>query len=255
MTLAERLQAVAAGAKAFWYVALIVAVLFALALLARACNGEREAKAELIRVQEQAEIRAAGLELIEGAEQAALQLELEQAKKGSASFAEALARAEEALKARTVIVVRASTGPVPVETPENPDPPKKPDGAPAERPCLLRPGDQGEVAVTEAVLETEAGNRVLVGAAEAFRVSPAPRLRLFGGSFRTEITEAKGEPVPLESSPGWGAGLMAGYGTSGPLGSAVVATPPVFGDHLFGIGAFSAGPGSVAFQAGFIWRP
>jgi hypothetical protein len=255
MTLTERLQTVAAGAKAFWYVVLPVAALFALALLARACNGEREARAELIRVQEQAEIRAAGLELIEGAEQAALQIELEAARKGSADFAEALALAQAALKARPTIVVRASTGPVPVETPEDPDPPTKPDGTPAERPCLLRPGDQGEVTVTEAVLETEAGNRVLVGAAEAYRVSPEPRLRLFGGSFRTEITEAKAEPLPLASSPGWGAGLMAGLGTSGVLGSAVVATPPVFGDHLFGVGVVSAGPDQFAAQVGFVYRP
>lgn len=271
MTLAERFVAVTAFAKAAWWWIVVIALVVGALLMFRACRAESTAKAELLRYQEESRAAEAGLIVVHSAEKAALSAQLEWARKESREFAEAYDAASEALKARPVIVVRASTGPVPVTTSSFDDkkrevPMDPPDHMPAQiapgmpapatppAPCLLSEGDQGEITITETVLQTEAGARVLVGAADAFRVTPEPRMRLFGGSFRTEITEAQAEPVPFRRSPGWGAGLAGGMATTGYLASALVTTPPILG-HLEGVLELSIGPGLLAGQAGLIYRP
>jgi hypothetical protein len=254
MNWTERIERVGAIVKVAWWVLLIVGLVFGVLLLSRACNAESEAKAALLRYQEEARAELAGLEVIHGAEKGALRLELDRARAESSSFAEALQAAQDELKARPVLVVRASTGPVPVGPPKEPGaPPPKDPALPAN--CLLSDGDSGEITVDQAVLQTDAGTRVLVGSADAYRVNPEPRTRLFGGSFRTEVTEALGEPVPLKTSPGLGVGIAGGYGTSGPLGSALLVSPPFLWQHLEVAGIVSAGPGLFAAQAAIIYLP
>jgi len=256
MTWGERFDAVASAVRAFWWVALVVGLFVVVLLFARACNAAGAAAAALARARDDAIADKAGLERVYEATRATLQAELDEARASSATFSAALERAQAALEARPVLVVRASTGPVPVgQPPKEPGTPDPQDPtAPAVSPCLLSDGDTGEIEVTQAVLQTDAGTRILVGAAEAYRMTPEPRLRLFGGSFRTEVTESKAEPLPLRRSPGWGAGIAGGMATTGYLASAIVLTPPIL-SHLEGVLEFSLGPGLVAGQAGLIYRP
>lgn len=257
MTLVERVQSIAAIGKSVWYLALVIGLVVAFALVARSCNRANEAKAALVKFQDEASAQLAGLEVVRDAEKSALKDELATAKKESAAFAQELKKAQDALKARPVMVVRAKTGPVPVEPviepKEDPVPVQEPkQDAPAE--CVLYRGDMGEVAVTQAVLQTDSGARVLVGAAAAYRVTPLPRMRLFEGTFRTEVTEALAEPIRLRDGPGWGFGLVGGIGLEGVVASAVALSPPLLGDHFSAAGVVTAGPRYGALQAGFIWR-
>lgn len=236
----------------------ILACMVLTALLIRSCRGEAEAVARLEREQEARDIEKAGLELVAEAKAGALRVELEAMRSESADFAAALDDARAKLKdARPILVARASTGPVSVEprpAPNpGPEPPLKPDPFYSDG-CLLRPGDKGEVRVSEAVLETRAGNRVLVGSAEALRVAPGPPVRLFGGPFQTDVTSALGEPAPLPASARKRWILMAGPAAAltregGHFGGAAgIATPPLLFDRV-GFGAVVTagdGYGSIA---------
>jgi hypothetical protein len=81
---------------------------------------------------------------------------------------------------------------------------------------------------------------------------PAPETRILAGVGSAPVSSLLAE-IPPEK-PGWGGGLLAGYGTNGPAGSLLVVSPTVFGDHVFGIGELTAGNATV-FQIGFVWRP
>lgn len=257
MTWSERLTALLKFGRALAILAAFVLLL----LLVRACNGQDAAEAKLARVQEAHEIEKAGLELVAEADKASLRSQLDEARAQSVEFAAALQEAQEKLRnSRPVFVARASTGPVTVRPPV-------PDGKGGDGgeevgtrsvgvsppSCLLQPGDQGEIQVTEAVLETEAGNRVLVGAAEAYRLDP--KTLLFGGRFSVPITEAMAEPASLRSSPGWGVGLFGGLASTGPAASIALLTPPLVGDSLSGGLIATGGQDLFAAQLGVTWRP
>jgi hypothetical protein len=234
----------------------VIAALVLALLLARSCSGERDAQARLERAQEAHEIDKADLVRVHEADRSKLEEELEVAKAENADFAAALAKATKEFDARPILVARASTGPVPVE-PLKPDPfhvepSPRPDG------CRLWPGDQGEIKVTQAVVETRKGNRVLVGAAEALRVSPEPSLRLFGGEFSTPVTMALGEPVDLQRKKGWivmaGPVALATEGQGRFGGGLGVVSPPFVFDHIAvaALGAASSGFGELFL--GLAWR-
>jgi hypothetical protein len=65
------------------------------------------------------------------------------------------------------------------------------------------------------VLETGKGNRILVGTAAAWRLSPGPATRLFGGPFRAELTEVVTAAPPSAARARWGAGGWLGLGRDG----------------------------------------
>jgi len=76
--------------------------------------------------------------------------------------------------------------------------------------------------VEAAGLRTRSGNLVVVGAAEAWRVSPTPPARLFGGPLKLEVsTAAEGRAA------GWGAGALAVAGRSGWAVGPAVSPPPL----------------------------
>jgi hypothetical protein len=239
----------------------VLACMVLTALLIRSCRGEAEAVARLEREQEAREIEKAGLEIVSEAKAGALRVEIEAMRRESADFAAALDDARAKLKdTRPILAARASTGPVPVEPRPAPSPgqeqPLKPDPFHADG-CLLRPGDKGEVRVSEALLETRKGNRVLVGSALALRVDPGPPVLLFGGQFETPITSALGEPAPLPAvtrkrwiiMAGPAAALTRDGGHFG--GSAGVVSPPLLFDRV-GFGAVVTAGDGYASIAGMV---
>jgi hypothetical protein len=247
MTLVDRLQTVAAGAKVVWWAVLIVAVLFALLLLARSCNGERGAKAELARFQEAAELREAGFLVAAETTQAvldaraaeipALQAEIERLRTASP-------------KVRIVRVERLVTAPARAEGVPRPAPEP---GQPCPT-CLFAWGDIGQIRIDSVELETKDGVQVAMVAGEAWRLTPAPATRILAGVASAPVSSVSAEPVPLSSSPGFGFGLAGGVATTGVLVSALGLSPPVIGDHLSGIVVVSAGQGLGAIQGGVVWR-
>jgi hypothetical protein len=199
-------------------------------LLVVAWNRSRSAAGELARHLEAEQLRAAGLEV--AGEKAAADL-WEEANRASAENEDLRRALEEARKAangeRPVLVVRSSTGPTPVSGAARPGAVACPDApAPPATPplpvCLLAAGDQGEVLVDEIVLETRGGNRILVGAASAWRASPA-RARLFGGTFNSELGQV--DAAAPASEPGWGAGVWAGVSREGWALGPALALPPL----------------------------
>jgi hypothetical protein len=250
--LIDKGQSVLAWVKTF-AVLLLVGALLALAWWAL---GEHRAK---LTAQDAATKAAEALELkakcLAVAEQsnAKLAADYAKAKTESALFAAAAADAMSKLKAaRVVSVISASTGPQPVR----PDA-TKPAASGSSPACALLETDQGEIEVRQATIQTQAGNRVVVGAAEAYRVSP--RRWLFGGTFSAPLTEASEEAKPAARAPGWGAGPLAGISTAGGQLGVIVATPegrlPVLGGQVFGVATGVGGSGQFAVSAGIVWRP
>jgi hypothetical protein len=250
---------VAAKAIGIWL--LLAAVLLLALVLFRECSSRRAAEDQLAKEREAAAIDRAGLERIHDVEKAALAKELKAARGESADFRAELARAQAALAgAKVTSVVRASTGPRPVST----TPPETPSNGlasaeclPAGPDCALTEADQGEIRVTEATVETKAGNRVLVGAAEARRVRD-DRV-LFGGPFSVPVTEASELAPPSPRRPGWGAGPLVGIGTRGAFAGIAVATPegrmPLLGGQVFGLAQGTGGGGEFAVIVGVVYRP
>ena len=141
----------------------------------------------------------------------------------NADLAEALAKAQRAAPgARPVVVVQASTGPVPAAGAARPSPPSGGSAPAPAAPCLLAAGDSGEIRVDSVLLETKAGNLLFVGAASAWRVEPGPPARLFGGQLMAKVAaEAPERPA------GWGFGAVAGCGREGCGVGPGVALPPL----------------------------
>lgn len=152
-------------------------------------------------------LAAEGLAVVHSSTAADLAHQLEVVSQGNASLAAEVERLRRtARRTRVVRVTRASTGSVAATGSPRLEP------APQPRACLLSLGDTGEVRVVEAVLETGAGNRVLVGTAEAWRLTPAPATALISGQFRAELTESLEEPVPPAGWPTWALGVAAAAG-------------------------------------------
>jgi hypothetical protein len=113
----------------------------------------------------------------------------------------------------------------------------------------------GRLVIDSVDLETREGVQVAVVGGGCERVTPAPPTRFLSGLGSAPVSTLAIEPVPLKSTPGWGAGIAAGYGTTGTVASVVVLSPGILGDHIAAVGLLSAGPGLLSAQAGVTWRP
>jgi hypothetical protein len=217
-----------------WWVGPAVS-LIGLALVVAAWNGQRLARSEAERAREAAELARVGVSVAADATERQLRVRLADLTETSHALAEELARVQAATPgARPVAVASGTTGPTPAGgalRPGWPCAPVAPCSQPAESgtpttvappsACLLSAGDQGEVRVEGAALRTRAGNAVVVGAASAWRVSPGPAARLFGGPLHLEVSVAA-PARPL----GWGVGLMASAGSGGVVVGPMLSPPP-----------------------------
>jgi hypothetical protein len=235
---------------------LVLALFVAAGFGLRACHDLAGTRAASARAEEEAALRAAGLTVERDAVQGELARAASDAKELRGQL-EAARRADPGV--RVVEVIRWRTRPEAAGgAPRDPAPagggaavpPVQPaTGVPAGVGCLLVAGDLGEVRVVEAQLQGDAGARVVVGSAEAWRVDPGPPTRLFGGPLRTPVELAVVEPE--RRPPRWGAGAAAFAGPGGWAVGPAIALPPL---RLWGwqaevvVGA-GAGP-SGAWQAG-----
>lgn len=221
----------------------VLLVVVALVVAWRLDSGRR-AEGAVARLAEAEVLRLKKVEVAAQEREAQLKARLGEAVAFAEGLGAELARVRAAAPgARTVLVARGSTGPVKAgglpRAPEERGPaagegeeqaeaagPQSHDPQAAERPaapaCLLAEGDLGEVRAAVAGLETRAGNLVVVGAAEAWRVSPPPAARLFGGPLRLEaaVEERGGGPG------GWGGGARVQAGRRGVLAGPALALPP-----------------------------
>jgi hypothetical protein len=225
-------------------------------LLVSAWNGQRRARGAAERAAEAAELRAAGLAVAADLTARQLRARVAELEAGSADLKAELERVRHASPgARPVGTVSATTGPVPAGGPTRPPwpcapvapcpvtpdaPPVDPGPPPALQACLLAAGDTGEVRVLGAALATRAGNLVVVGAAEAWRLDPGPPARLFGGPLQVKVSREA--PV---GTPGWGVGVVALAGRSGWAAGPAISPPPLsfWGLQLEALAGAGVGPG------------
>lgn len=215
--------------RAIWgpWALLAAAVLAALLISAR-LNSLRRAADEGRRLAEAETLRQRGLIVVEQRARGELEARARELEAADVDLRAELERVRSAAPSvRVVEVVRASTGPVPAggeprEATVQMGPVAR-EPVPEGAPCLLAVGDQGEVRVDEVELRTDAGNGILVGAASAWRVSPGPETRLFGGPFRAPLTSVAAAPEPAR--PGWGVGPRAGVGRDGWTAGLAVSPP------------------------------
>lgn len=228
------------AARASWVLpALLVVVAL---VVAWRLDAGRRAQGELARHLEAELLEQQGVMAATQARAAGLEAALRMAAAASEDLGAELARVRGAAPgARPVLVAKGSTGPVkagglpraheergPAATGEEQAGaagPQSHDPRAAERPttpaCLLAEGDLGEIRTAVAGLETRAGNLVVVGAAEAWRLEPGPAVRLFGGPLRLEATvEQRG------AGPGWGGGGYVAAGRRGWLAGPALSPPP-----------------------------
>jgi hypothetical protein len=225
VTLAQALERGRALVARWWALPALLVVV-ALVLAWRLDSGRRSAL-EAARLAEEARAKAAGLLVAEQSKGKTLEAEAKRLAAAIPDLEAALAKARAALPGAKVSgTASSSTGPRPAGGDPRPGPvcPAAP-GAPPAPVCLLAAGDEGEIRVDQVVLTGPAGATVLVGAASAYRVTPEPRTRLFGGPFRAELSTAKvASPPP---PPGWGAGALVLGGRSGWAVGPAIAPPPV----------------------------
>ena len=85
----------------------------------------------------------------------------------------------------------------------SPRPPGPAPGSPSQPEggaCLLAQGDAGEIRVTAADLQTRAGNRVVVGRAECWRLRPEPATAVLSGEFSAAAGSETLTAEPLRPS-------------------------------------------------------
>jgi hypothetical protein len=229
----ERSRGAARWAVAWRWTPVLGVALAAVWLVCKLDAG-RSAAGEAARLAEAEALRAKGQIVTVIDSRAAIAGKVKRLEAESVDLRAALAVARRAAPgARPTLVVRASTGGVAAGgTPRDAGRPPNPAGGRgpgaktesltgAGPACLLAAGDRGEVRVDQVLLETRAGNLVFVGAASAFRVSPAPETRLFGGQLRAEVAAQK-----PPGAPGWGAGAFVGVGRGGWAAGPAFAAPP-----------------------------
>ena len=193
-----------------------------------AINARHAAEDTAARVTREAALVRAGLLVQSEQTQHQLEADLAAAKKSSTTFATALAEAQAKLDhAKPVVVIHASTGAVPVEyhpaAPSATPPSPVPGEQSAPGACVLRAGEQGEVRVTEATLEERSGARVVVGAAECWRL--APDERLLSGRYSVPVSSAASLAPPASERSRWGAGAFVGVGRGGWTYGPAIALP------------------------------
>lgn len=222
---------------------LVLVLFLAVVGLTIAVQRQSRAAAEARRSAEAAELAAKNVTVARDASERQLRADLDAAKKEIRGFADALVRARKAApKAKVIATVRASTGPVAVAA------------SPAA--CVLKPGDKGQIDVASSELRTEAGNKVLVQAAQASRVDPdGSKVVLFGGELRADLTRYLTQPDPVSTADrkfGFGAiGFckLGGRCMAGPL----VESPVLFGHLTLGAGVL-AGPDGAGVSGQLVLR-
>jgi hypothetical protein len=134
----------------------------------------------------------------------------------------------------------------------NPSSGSNPAAAPAGDVLVLR-GDILRVEVDEASVETQAGNKVVVGAASCWRQSPLPETMLYRGAFQaplSQVSELEGPRLVR-----WGGGLTV-VATSDKVGVGPVLLFPPFrvwsmeGDASAGFAAGTRGFVAATAQVG-----
>lgn len=248
-TLAQKMETVESFARAAWHWLLLAGIVIAALALMRECSRADRAEAEAVRVQERDELRAKNHVVVDRVTEAALGAALGL----SPALRAEVARLEKDLgtKPRIVTVERIVTAPASAEGVPRPAPAP---GQPCPD-CLFAAGDTGQIRVDSAHVETEKGNEVVALSAECWRLEreDVPATRILAGTASAPLSRVSVLTPPAE--PGWGAGLGGGISTTGAVGSAVVVSPPFWGNHLEGVGILSAGPGLLSAQAAIVWRP
>jgi hypothetical protein len=264
---------------------LVGAVVLALVVV-RQCNGRRAAEAALEaerrRASEARALADAGVEVVDQEGEADVDRRVAELEAANADLRAANERLRSAAPgARPVSAARASTGrvaaggaprgatvaaspspgydaaPTPAQVVAAP-----PASAQAGGACLLAPGDVAEARVDAVAWRTDKGNHLVTLALGAYRLSPGPEAKLFGGPASLELTHA----VELETPPlangngaGWGAGPVGGVNTAGWVAGLVVATPsarvPLIGWRAEWWVATAGGPGGFVALTGPLLRP
>jgi hypothetical protein len=246
MTWSDKVKSIAEILSAAWrWVALAAAVL-ALLFLVRACNRVDRAEDEVERVKEAAQLERAGFLVAERVKDSELKAAVAKVPALQAEI-DRLAK-ELDKKPKVVTVERIVTAPAPAEGVPRPDPTP---GEPCPD-CLFAAGDTGEIRVDSAHLETAKGNEVVALSAECWRLTPEPSTRILSGVGSAPVSSLLVE-TPAEE-PGWGWGLLAGYGTSGAVGTFQGFTPPLLW-RLSLTGAVTAGREEFQLQGGIVYQP
>lgn len=248
MTWTERVERVGTVLRALWWVLLIVGLVFGFLVVARSCGAADRAEAALVRAEQAIALEKIGAIVAKAAKQKELDAQASQIDALQADIA-ALRAAIPGI--RVVRVERIVTKPAPAEG--VPRPPPLP-GEPCPQ-CLFAWGDTGQLRIDSVDLETREGNQVAVVAAGAWRIDPGPETRILAGVGSAPLSTVSAEPLPLTKRPGLGIGLGGGYGTSGPVGSAIVISPPFLWKHIEVAGILTAGPqAGISVQGAIIYR-
>lgn len=229
---------------------IIVLVTVAALFLTCKLNSGRDAEREARRSYEAELLRAKGLVVAWQKKDAELKREIEGLERRLPELQAEVARVKrEARGARPVAVFSGSTGPVSAAGTARPTEPPPSSGAATAAAgsslCLLAAGDLGEIRAEQVILDTRAGNRVMAAVASAWRVSPLPETRLFGGPLRGDFSVAKERPPP-----GWGVGGFGAVCGDGWFAGPAAALPPArfWGRQIetqIGAGFGSAGFGAT----------
>jgi hypothetical protein len=218
-----------------WMAPAVVALVIVI-ILVRGWNAERRDREELSRVLEAERLTRKGLVV----ELQGTQGELAARVTEVAGLREEVERVRSASPGvRVVEVVRVVTKPIPVDGP----PRTVIAGCPS---CALLTGDHLELRVGSAALETRAGNRVVVGVLEAWRVED--RARLAQATYSADVGQATvAQPA---RPPGWGAGVSVFGGKEGWSIGPAASPPPLRLWGLTGEAILGAGVGANgAWQA------
>lgn len=91
--------------------------------------------------------------------------------------------------------------------------------------CVLAEGDTASINVEQIALQTKEGNVLAIGVGEAWRESPLPRAKLFGGPFKASVSDVSGLAPP--SLPRWGPGVSAACFSAGCSAGPALGFPPL----------------------------
>jgi hypothetical protein len=250
-TLAQKIEAVGAFAKAAWWWLAIVGLALGGLLLVRSCNRASRAENEAATLRESIELERAGFLLAKRTNQAELDAAVAQVPALQAEI-DRLSK-ELGKKPKVVIVEKIVTAPSPAEGLPRPKPLP---GEPCPE-CKFAAGDTGQIRVDEAHVETAQGNEVVVLSAQCWRLTPGPETRILSGTASAPLSRILVEAPPPK--PGPGGAILVGYGTSGIVGTIQGFTSPLL--WRFGLtAAVTAGPGTDAsrpalqLQGGIIYR-
>jgi hypothetical protein len=198
-------------------------------------NHQHRQLADAQRAREAAELKLKGQIVTEQETAKQLRVTVADLLAKNADLAKLYADAQKAAPgAKPLYAGTLNTGGLKVEAPprapqERPPAPATPGAAaPTDQPiapvCVLADGDTASINVEQIALQTKDGNVLALGVGEAWRETPLPRAKLFGGPFKASVSDVSGLAPP--SLPRWGGGIAAaclGFCAAGPA----VAFPPL----------------------------